>query len=120
MTILDLARVDVEAAGDDHVLLAIDDGDEAVRDRARPMSPTVTQPSTSASAVVLWVCVPVAVEGRRPAAEEFAQLVRHARAPSSSRSETSMLAKGTPTLPGFASRYSCGRMLVTMPPSVEP
>src|SRR4051794_15836485 len=63
--VLDLAREDVETAGHDHVLLAVDDREEAVRILASDV--TGVQPAALERLLGLLGLVPVALHDKRPA-----------------------------------------------------
>ena len=106
--LLDLARVDVVAAADDQVLLAVDDATGSRPRPCVPRSPVRNQPSTIAAAVASGL-VEVAGEDVVPAQHDLAELAR--RGSSSMRSSTSASAISDLDAPDRAGRRcrACGR-----------
>jgi hypothetical protein len=92
--ILDLVGIDVEARDDDHVLLAVDDADIAVRIHGADIAGQ--QPAAAHGLFGFVGPVPVAQHHLRPARGDLARLALRHRGCRSARQATSVEGTGTP------------------------
>jgi hypothetical protein len=117
--VLDLGRIGVEAADDEHVLGPADDAQAAGRRSTSPMSPVRSHPSDESA----WPWPRDRRGSRHDAAaaqHHLTRLSRRATSIPSSTMRSSKPGRGRPTVVAMVSTSSSGEVATAVPASVSP